>query len=204
MTRLTNDLRTSLLYKIMKGLPNRDYIGEIHSLVQDTIAEFMPKEVKVLYDKPDMRGYLTAVGLDVRSGNRPVPMFMRKSSDEQRRDEVVGLKSRLTVRMDDAENAQRLSEGSLYRALVTRLYEKGLVEAYFQQEELRRDVERRLKANLAAATTIKRLYEVLEPELHHYIPKETGKDTLPACVAPVVDDLKKLGLVLPETPKVAS
>jgi len=201
MTRLTNDLRTSLLYKIMKGLPNRDYIGEIHSLVQDTIAEFMPKEVKVLYDKPDMRGYLTAVGLDVRSGNRSVSMYMRKSSDEQRRDEVVGLKSRLTVRMDDAENAQRLSEGSLYRALVTRLHEKGLVEAYFQQEELRRDVERRLKANLAAATTIKRLYEVLEPELHHYIPKETGKDTLPACVAPVVDDLKKLGLVLPEVQK---
>lgn len=202
MTRLTNDLRTSLLYKIMKGLPNRDYIGEIHTLVQDTIAEFMPKEVKALYDKPDMRGYLKSVGIDVRKGNARVPMYRYNSDNpDDRPDLVRGLKDNITIRMDDVENTQRLPEGSLYRALVTRLHEKGLVTAYFQQEELRKDVEKRLKANLAAATTIKRLYEVLEPELHHFIPKEEGKSLLPATVAPVVDDLRKLGAELPEVQK---
>lgn len=73
----------------------------------------------------------------------------------------------------------------------------GTAEGYYLQS-----VSERLRANLKAATTMKRLYEVLEPELHHYIPKDEVKANLPACVAPVVDDLRKLGAVLPDVAKV--
>jgi hypothetical protein len=103
--------------------------------------------------------------------------------------------------MDDAENAGRLPEGSLYRDIVTKLHKAGLVDAYFTQEDLRVSVRNRLRANLRASSTFKQLYANLEPELHHYIPKDEVKAQVPACVAPVVDDLRKLGAVLPEVAK---
>ena len=95
----------------------------------------------------------------------------------------------------------RVERGAAVIEELARLVDSGLVDGYFTQDNLRSDVSRRLKANLASAGTIKRLYDVLEPELHGYIPKDDVKSSLPSCVAPVVDDLRKLGAVLPETPK---
>lgn len=197
MTRVTNDMRSSMLHNIMKGLPNRNYAADIHTMVQSTITEFMLPEVRVMYDDPVLRPYLAMNRLDVVSGNRSVPLY--RGGDNT--DYVIGVKSSLKVRMDDAGNANRLAEGSLYRALVTRLHDSGLVTAYFAQDELRDTVVSRLRANLRAATTIKKLYAVLEPELHQYIPRDTPASLVPACVAPVVDDLRKLGANLPATPK---
>jgi hypothetical protein len=198
MTRITNNLRTAMEREIMKDLPSRDYAKEISELVQSIIAEHMEPEVKAVYDNSDLRKYLRSVSLNVQVGNKYVLM----SRVGERHGEVYGLKSQLSIRMDDAENASRLPEGSLYRELVTKLHEAGLVAAYFAQDELRANVRVRLRANLGAAATFKQLYEILEPELHHYIPKDEVKAQLPACVAPVVDDLRKLGAVLPSVPKV--
>jgi hypothetical protein len=199
MTRITNNLRLSMERAIMKDLPSRDYSKEIHALVQEIVAEHMEPKVRALYDNPDLRGHLKTAGLDVKMGNNYV--LMNRIGEGH--GEVYGIKSgRLSIRMDDAENASRLPEGSLYRELVTKLHEAGLVDAYFAQDELRANVRVRLRANLGAAATFKQLYEILEPELHHYIPKDEVKAQLPACVAPVVDDLRKLGAVLPSVPKV--
>lgn len=197
MTRVTNDLREYLERQIMKDLPSRDYIKEIHALVQSIVAEHMQPKVKALYDDPDLRDYLAQHTLDVRRGNQSVPMYRSGEGWQY----VYGLKGMLKVRMDDAENASRLSEGSLYRDIVTKLHKAGLVDAYFAQEDLRVSVRQRLRANLRASSTFKQLYANLEPELHHYIPKDEVKAQVPACVAPVVDDLRKLGAVLPEVAK---
>jgi len=198
MTRVTNDLRGSMERKIMKDLPSRNYAKEIHALVQEIIAEHMEPKVRALYDDPALRGHLKTAVLDVKMGNRYV--LMNRIGEDLVL--VYGLRSRLSIRMDDAENASRLPEGSLYRDIVTKLHKAGLVAAYFAQDELRANVRVRLRANLGAAATFKQLYEILEPELHHYIPKDEVKAQLPACVAPVVDDLRKLGAVLPSVPKV--
>ena len=198
MTRITNNLRTAMEREIMKDLPSRNYAKEIHALVQEIIAEHMEPKVRALYDNPDLRRYLQPTGLEVKMGNRYVSL----NRIGEGHGEVYGLRSRLSIRMDDAENASRLPEGSLYRDIVTKLHEAGLVAAYFAQDELRANVRVRLRANLGAAATFKQLYEILEPELHHYIPKDEVKAQLPACVAPVVDDLRKLGAVLPSVPKV--
>jgi hypothetical protein len=185
--------------EIMKDLPSRNYAKEIHALVQEIVAEHMKPEVKAVYDNPDLRGHLKTAGLEVKMGNNYVSM----DGIGERHGEVYGIKSgRLSIRMDDAENASRLSEGSLYRDIVTKLHEAGLVAAYFAQDELRTNVRVRLWANLRASSTFKQLYANLEPELHHYIPKDEVKAQVPACVAPVVDDLRKLGAVLPSVPKV--
>lgn len=196
MTRLTNDLRASLHHKIMKDLPSRDFVTEIHTVVQEEVMKHAPKQVQELYANEATRDYVAQNYLQVRNGNCSVPMYRNGRSEY-----VYGLKDRMTIRMDDAENTQRLPEGSLYKDLVIKLHESKLVTGFFQQEELRDNVSRRLKANLKAATTIKSLYTILEPELHHFIPKDVVTASVPACVAPVVDDLRKLGAVLPEVPK---
>jgi hypothetical protein len=193
MTRLTNDMRDDIQRKIMKGLPNVDYLAQVKTLVQDTIIEFAPKQVQELYADEATRGYLNVVNYEVRAN------WGRHSY--QYLDKIYGINGRANLQMDE-RNEALLKEGTLTHALYTRLRDSKLIDKYRAQEELRADVVKRLKANLAAATTIKKLYTILEPELHGYIPREVeGTSNLPACVAPVVDDLRKLGAVLPETPK---
>lgn len=204
MTRLTNDLRTGLFHKIMKGLPNINYAAKIHEVVQSVVIKHAPAEVQDMYADKGLRPYLNRHRLEVKQGNSYVSMSVRTTGcDYVYYNDLYGLTKPMTVQMD--ENMENLLKaGSLYHDVYYALKEKGYVDAYFTQEDLRRDVERRLKANLTAATTIKRLYDVLEPELHHFIPKDEVKETLPACVAPVVDDLRKLGAELPEVQKAAS
>lgn len=192
MTRLTNEIRDNMLSRIMHGLPNIDYGAQIKALVQDTIIEFAPEEVQKLYANEELRQHLAEYYVDIRDGN---------GYRSQIYAHFYGLKRGLSLQMDErAEHI--LKEGTLRHALYTRLRDSNLLTKRKEQEELRDKVRARLKANLAAARTIKRLYDILEPELHGYIPVDVAdKSNLPACVAPVVDDLRKLGAVLPETPK---
>jgi len=195
MTRVTNDLRASMERAIMTGLPVIDYVSQIHALVQEIVIEHAPAEVKAMYTDENLRGYLTNSQIEVKLGNKHVPMWHRGSHG----DHVKGLTKGITIQMMD--DAERMPEGSVYRDLLSKLKESGLVDKYFAQDELRDSVRKRLKANLLASTTFKQLYANLEPELHHYIPKNEVRAQVPACVAPVVDDLRKLGAVLPDTPK---
>lgn len=196
MTRVTNDLRDNLEHQIMKDLPSRNYIEEIHALVQEIVVVHAPEKVRVMYDDPDLRDYLQDGRLEVKMGNKHVPMWQGK---EKATDSIKGLTKGITIQMMD--DAGRMTTGSLYQTLITTLKKSGLVAAYFAQDDLRVSVRNRLRANLRASGTFKQLYANLEPELHHYIPKDEVKAQVPACVAPVVDDLRKLGAVLPETPK---
>jgi len=195
MTRLTNELRDSIQNKIMMGLPNVDYAKQIKTLLQATVIEFAPTRVKELYADEKTRGYLHRVSFEIRGnwGRRSYFYF----------DHIYGVSSAGSHRLQmDERTEPLLMEGTLHHALYTRLRDTQLIDKYRAQEELREDVVKRLKANLAAATTLKKLYTTLEPELHGYIPKEPeGVANLPTTVAPVVDDLRKLGANLPETPK---
>jgi len=180
----------------MHGLPNVDYVEQIKTLVQNTIIEFAPKEVQELYAGGNTRKYLNENYVEVRTGNAKGTNigFWR----------VYGLTNELNIQMDERTEAI-LQEGTLRHTIYTRLRDSKLVEKLQEQEELRDSVQSRLKTNLAVAKTVKQLYEILEPELHGYIPVVVeGENTLPACVAPVVDDLRKLGAALPEIPKATS
>lgn len=192
MTRLTNEMRDSIRIRIMTGLPNVDYLAQVKTLLQDTIIEFAPKQVQELYADENTRGYLNVVNYEVRANwGRPSYHYIN---------DIYGLNRAGSARIQmDERTEPLLKEGTLTRALYTRLRDSKLIDKYRAQEELRADVVKRLKANLAAATTIKKLYTILEPELHGYIPREVDPvANLPACVAPVVDDLRKLGANLPE------
>ena len=132
MTRVTKQLRYNMERDIMKDLPSRDYTVEIYKLVQDTIADQLPTEVKSLYDNEDLRKYIVSSNIEVFKGNTSVGMYSQP--------DVYGLAGYLRIRMDDAEHANRLPEGSPYAAVVMALAASGLVDGYFEQEELRSSV----------------------------------------------------------------
>ena len=190
MTRLTNEMRDSIRIRIMQGLPNIDYLAQINTSLQDTIIAFAPDDVKKLYADEETRGYLREVAFEVRAnwGIVGYKYF----------DGIYGLNGLDHINMDERVETL-LKEGTLIHAIYFRLRDSKLIEKYREQEELRADVAKRLKANLAAASTVKRLYTVLEPELHGYIPVIVeSKSNLPSCIAPVADDLRKLGANLPQ------
>jgi hypothetical protein len=193
MTRLTNDMRDSIKNKIMQGLPNLNYVDQVKTLVQDTIIEFAPKQVKELYADENTRGHLKVVNFEIRAN---WGLLSYKYIND-----IYGTNGITRLQMDDRV-AVLMKEGTLIHALYTRLRDSKLIDKYREQQELRADVVNRIKATLASAKTIKRLYTVLEPELHGYIPREVDLvSNLPATVAPVVIDLRKLGAVLPEVAK---
>ena len=197
MTRLTNAMRDDMFRRIMKGLPNRNYETEIHTVVQDAVVQFMDPKLRAVYEDAALRPLLNDADMRISNGSRNLYLYNAAQGRY-----IVGLKQTLEIRMADYELPDRVKEGTLYHHILFKTDLVALVKAHYEQEELREKVSKRLKANLAAATTIKRLYEVLEPELHGYIPREVEvSKLLPATVAPVVDDLKKLGLVVPEVPK---
>jgi len=197
MTRLTNDMRNDMHRKIMKGLPNRNFETEIKTLIQGVVVEFMDPRVKAVYDDEKLRPMLHDGDVRISTGSKN--LYLYNALDGRY---IVGLTRTMEIRLADFDLPERVHEGTMYHHLLFKTNLVELVLAHYAQEELRENVSKRLRANLAAATTIKRLFEVLEPELHAYIPViAEGKSNLPACVAPVVDDLKKLGLVVPEVPK---
>jgi hypothetical protein len=197
MTRLTNDIRDSIHRKIMSDLPTMDYPTQIHALVQKVIVENMDPAIRAVYDNPDLRSCLRHTQLEVVKGNAHVPLW---SSDDTK--SVVGLpKGLIRLQVDDLTARTETRRDTLWGKLVNALNESKLVDKYFEQKDLYDTVSRRVKINVYAATTVKRLYDVLEPELHHYIPKISDTPMLPATVAPVVDDLRKLGKTLPKMEK---
>lgn len=192
MTRLTNELRSHIRGKIMKGLPVIDYKAQIRDFVQETIISFAPPEVQELYKTDLGKEYIGFRDVEIVTsygGNRYLYL-----------NTIYGLRRSIKIRMDERA-VELLKEGSLEHALHTGLNKNKLCLKLAEQEDLRKNVIDRLTANLAAASSIKRLYTVLEPELHGYIPVDAPVANLPATVAPVVDDLRKLGANLPAVAK---
>lgn len=199
MTRLTNDMRNHIYNKIMKGLPNRNFETELHVVIQAAVVEFMDPKVRAVYEDEKLRPLLRDDYVRISEGSKCLYLY---NSAHGRY--ITGLTKQLDIRIADHAWPERIPEGGLYHHLLFKTNLVELVNAHYVQEDLRSQVSKRLRANLDAATTFKKLYEILEPELHGFIPREESKEaSLPACVAPVVDDLKKLGLVVPETPKAA-
>ena len=194
MTRLTKDMRDSILHKIMANIPTVDYRKQIEELVQSTVLEFAPEQVKTLYEDENTRGYLSTGWVSISNGQGSGRSSMSFNP--------VGLKGEIRIRTDDRAEGF-LKKGTLHHAIHTRLKSSQLFEKLTSQDDLHRDVRSRLKANLDSVSTVKRLYDVLEPELHSYIPvvAEGGNVKLPTRATAVADDLRKLGMNLPETPK---
>lgn len=198
MTKLTNWMREDILMSIMKNLPTKNYAPLIVETVQEVVVEFMPPEVRTLWDNPLLRRYLNPTSLNAKMGNRTMSFYDGRGYVNV----IYGLGSdEFTLRADEAA-MEAVKEGSLAHVILVKRGVADMIREHFEQQDLRDNVRKRLKGNLEAVGTVKRLYDVLEPELHHYIPREeVARHKVPSTVAPVVADLKRLGATLPDTPK---
>ncbi len=192
--RLTKDMRSNILRKAVANVPTVNYLERLVPVIQNVFFSHMPATVQAVYTNPSNRGFLKPSRVDVRDGNQSVYMpseFYGVDSDTY-----------VVIRVD-AASMSRLRKGSLDYNLSRAVVKSGLFAKHVEQRILFGSVKRRLQSTLDSVTTVKRLYDVLEPELHHLIPREKDKTAnLPAAAAPVVDDLKKLGALLPDVPKV--
>lgn len=194
--RLTNDMRAKIARDALANVPVVDYKAKLVPVVQNVLYAHMPASVKDLYDAPATRRYLKTFGVEIREGNG------YGSGRVYLDDDFFGLQDvgALKIRIGD-EVLRHLKRGTLMYNLAKAVMDSGYFDAHRQQRELFDDVAIRLRNTLKSVNTVKRLYDVLEPELHHLIPKEGDKTAnLPATVAPVVSDLRKLGANLPDVP----
>ena len=201
-------MRESIVKAAMVSVPSIDYAALMAPILQGVFYKHMPAEVRAVHENEETREYLKNFTITLREGNG----YGGRSMDFSEKDtrgryagyyQFYGLvtTNHLNLRMSE-EYIKNLKKGTLTYDLTRAVQKSGYFDKHLAQNDLVDSVRRRLQATVASVNTVKRLYDVLEPELHHLIPKEDDKvANLPATVAPVVSDLKKLGAVLPTVPK---
>jgi hypothetical protein len=188
--RLTNEIRESIVRKAIANLPVVDYKAMITETVQNAVIDAMPPEVRAVWDNEATRRYLIAATVEIRDGNKHVMSIdgIRGISGADLR-----YRSELAVYMD---NATQGITRPISAKIAAALRSSGHVAAYQRDKERLANVKSRLTSALASVTTVKRLFDVLEPELHHLIPVIVD-NKVPALSVKVADDLRALGAELP-------
>lgn len=200
--RLTKQMRQNILRKATANVPVIDYHKLLHPVLQKVICDHMPDAARAAYEDEASREYLSKNDVCVRHGNgydgKTMWFYTHKFALYAPRSDRD-----IVVRIDDASFNQ-LKMGSMARDLSEAVRKTGYFEKHYEQISLLESVKERLRATLWGVSTVKRLYDVLEPELHHLIPKEENPAVanLPAKAGPVVDDLRKLGAQIADVPKV--
>lgn len=203
--RLTKDIRNNIHRMALANVPVTDYLALLIPVVQGVLRDRMPPEVRAVYDNEDIRSYLNTAQVSLKDGNSYTYLKARNAAGYLANWETYGathiVHGVVSIRVDAASLAH-LKEGTLGYALSDAVIKSGFYHKHVEQQALLASVEQRLSATLNSVGTTQRLYDVLEPELHHLIPKEGDKTAnLPATAAPVADDLRKLGAELPTVPK---
>jgi hypothetical protein len=206
--RLTKDIRNNIHRKAIANVPSIDYHVLLIPLIQGVLCDHMPDHVRRAYDDPAQRAYLKTSNVYVKVGNKDVYIKRLVENRYFQNHEFHGFVTLdhhgIAIRHDAAAFAH-LKAGTLSHDLSKVVIESGYIIKHLEQQELLESVKRRLRDTLESVNTIKRLYDVLEPELHHLIPKEGDKTAnLPATAAPVVEDLRRLGAQLPNVPKMSA
>lgn len=189
--RLTKELRKIIVNKAVANLPKTDHTTAVRDLIQSVIVEQMAPEVRAVWDNTETRGILRAFDVSVRRGNKEA-VYVKG---------IRGLPASIAsdhygmcVYLDEAVDA---NGDGIVDQITAAVRASGLVDAQEANRELLASVKRRLSSALSSVSTVKRLYDVLEPELHYLIPRVEGAN-LPVVALNVADDLRKLGADLGE------
>jgi len=202
--RLTKNMREEILRKATAGVPVVDYKAKLRPVLQAVVCKRMPEPARLAYEDEASRVFLTTISVEVREGNGYSGRSMTFGQYDDPPIRGYAVQGRMTVRVDDASFDQA-RKGTLHYDLAAAVRKTGYLDKHYEQLVVMENIRKRLKATLESVTTVKRLYDVLEPELHHLIPKEENAAVanLPAAAGPVVDDLRKMGAQFPDVPKVA-
>ncbi len=190
MTRLTNEARDAILNRAVASLPKQDFHAEARKIIEAVIYREAPDPVKALLDDANLRVALAATDFGINIGNVETMAFegIRGFCLPQTGERYYMIK----VYMDRPD-----AHSGIKAAIRDALAADGVIDRHMKARDTLDNVKRRLRAALYSVNTVKRLYDVLEPELHHLIPKSPSS-LAPMISVKVVDDLRALGADLPE------
>lgn len=200
--RLTNDIRDNIRAKIMSDVPTIDYRAMLFNMVQDIIVEHMDPRVRAVYEDEKLRPLLDTNTCRFRLDNGYNYSVHTCNPDHNSHyGEHAGLPFSLDICLEPRV-VERTKKGSIYYDVMHAAMKSGHVHKHFEQQNLLDSVKKRVRSTLSSVGTVSKLYDVLEPEFHHLIPREDDKKIqLPATAAPFAEDLRKLGANLPKVPK---
>lgn len=175
MTRLTNELRRSIISKIMSNVPMIDYREQIKVLLNETARAIAPPEIMALHGTPNWQ-YASTVRVYIsREGYFwvcPIPN-------------------------SDHETLGPTHPNPEWRKLYAVISKADLIGATERQIKARKTLEDELMQVMQSTTTVKGLRSVLSPDLHQFVPIDVElKANLP--VPAVVAKLKAMGMTFPE------
>jgi hypothetical protein len=191
MTRLTNEMRDRIVAQAIANLPAQNHHAEARKIIEKTIWWQAPPPVQTLLKDDRLRRALACTQLYVMMGNRYVFNYLDADGFLGICDDRAGGRYPVKVYMD-----QEAANRGVFSSIHAALHADGVVQRCIEQRDLLENVKRRLKSAVYSVNTLKRLHDVLEPELHHLIPK-AEVSPLPVASFRVADDLKKLGAELP-------
>lgn len=182
--------KAQIVSKIMADIPQTNYGEVINRLVQAKAYELMPDEVRAVYDNEATRGFLSrrycATHGDFTGGVGSVYWAARNTHDS------LYLNRPHYNESDDATTKKLLAEVRVAVAEAMRCAE--------EQGKARRSMQDKLKTMLAGIRTLKQAKDMLEPELHKYLPVPPPKDDAQkaaqastALVPYVVANLREMG-----------
>lgn len=175
MTRLTNELRRSIISKIMSNVPLVDHQEQIKVLLNETARAIAPPEIMALWDTPIWR-YVSMRRVYIQDEGHFLVCPLPYSS------------------YDHLNPAHPIPE---YRKLYEAVSKAGLIGATKRQGDARKALATELMQVMQSTTTVKGLRNVLSPDLHKFVPIDVElKANLP--VPALVAKLKAMGMTFPE------
>jgi len=188
--QLNKTHKAEIINKIMADIPRTNYGETINGIVQAKAYELMPAEVKVVYDNEDTRKFLSkrhcmAYG-EYAGGIGNVYWASQTTHD------TLYLNRPHYNDMDDALTKELLAE--------VRVAVDKAVRRAEEQGKARNSMREKLYTMLQGIRTLKQAKDMLEVELHKYLPAPPPKDDAQkaaqastALVPYVVANLREMG-----------
>ena len=186
--QLNKTHKAGIVNKIMDDIPQTNYGEIINHLVQAKAYELMPDEVKAVYDNEATRIYLSqryCAMYGEYTGSVGYVYWGSKTANG-----TLYLNRPHYNDSDDVTTKELLAE--------VRLAVDRAVRSAGAQGKARNSMREKLQTMLAGIRTLKQAKDMLEPELHKYLPVEPPKDSKPAqastaLVPYVVANLREMG-----------
>jgi hypothetical protein len=188
--QLNKTHKAEIINKIMADIPRTDYAKIINGIVQAKACELMPDEVRAVYDNEDTRQFLSQRHCTAYGGYTGGVGYVYWGGKFA--DSTLYLDRPHYNDSDDAATKKLLAEVRVPVNECVRLAE--------EQGKARRSMQDKLTTMLAGIRTLKQAKDMLEVELHKYLPVEPPKDAAQkaaqastALVPYVVANLREMG-----------
>jgi hypothetical protein len=192
---LTKGHKAKIVRDIMADIPQIDHTAQAHALLQAKAIEKMPPEVRAVYDKPELRRWLSVRFATHAAHIGGGSIIWQREGEHGHATSLYAYRIHYNGAAEDQELVREV-QGPL----------ADLSRAAEEQWKARRSMEEKLETVLRGIRTLKQAKTLLEPELHKYLPEEPPKDMKPAqastaLVPYVVAGLREMGWPKDQEPK---